>query len=125
MIKKSNFFVICAVFFLLTGCVSLTEEGAKVKVVANADQVKNCEIKGKIRSYSVWMNSTAHEGNKDPQESIEDSSFNNTLHQTRNAAASDLGANTVLIGGSHAPRNVDFWANSFSTEFSSMAYLCN
>ncbi len=111
--------------FLLAGCVSLTEEGAKVKVVTDPSIVENCTLKGNIRSYAVWANSTAHAGKKDPQISIRDSGINTTLVQTQNAAAREFGANVVLIEGSHAPQGTDVLTELLATEFSSSAYLCN
>ena len=111
--------------FLLAGCVSLTEKGAKVKVVTDPSIVENCTLKGNIRSYAVWANSTAHAGKKDPQINIRDSGINATLVQTQNAAAREFGANVVLIEGSHAPQGTDLLTELLATEFSSSAYLCN
>ena len=114
-----------AALFLLTGCISLTEEGAEVTVVTDPKIVENCTLKGKIRSYAVWANSTAHTGEKDPRIDISHSQFNTTLIQTQNAAARDYGANVVLIKGSHAPRGTDVLTELFATEISSTAYSCN
>ena len=124
--KKLNIVLsLSTAFFLSAGCVLLTEEGAKVKVVTDPSMVENCTLKGNIRSYAVWANSTAHAGDKEPQIAIRDSEINTTLIQTQNAAARDFGANFVLIKGSHAPKGTDVLTELLSTEFNSVAYLCN
>ena len=125
MKKQYGILSLLAALFVFAGCVGLTEEGAKVRVVTDESLVQNCELKGRVRSYSPWVNSTTHQGLKDPEIGKKDADFNNTLHQTRNAAAEELGANTILIGGSHAPVNMGFLPDTLSTEFRSTAYHCN
>ncbi|MBF0280395.1 MAG: hypothetical protein HQM13_21545 [SAR324 cluster bacterium] len=125
MKKSYGILSFCAALFLSTGCVGLTDEGAKVKVVTDVSMVQKCELKGRIRSYSPWANSTAHKGLKNPETGVKDSDFNNTLQQTRNAAAEELGADTVLVGGSYAPVDEGFLTDMLSTEFRSTAYRCN
>ena len=125
MKKQSSILSLLAAVVLLGGCVGLTEDGAKVKVITDSSLVQNCQLKGRIRSYSPWSNSTDHSGLKDAEKGKKDSDFNSTLHQTRNAAAAELGANTVLIGGSRAPIDMGFFTDMLSTEFRSTAYQCN
>jgi hypothetical protein len=52
--KKSRLSVLFFLPALLSGCVSVSEEGQKVRVTSNPDIVKGCEFLGNVSATSGW-----------------------------------------------------------------------
>ena len=47
-------FLLFVVFVFMSACVSLTREGQMVDIVSNRSDVKGCDFKSLVRSYSAW-----------------------------------------------------------------------
>ena len=77
MNKLYGYFSIVIFFFLIAGCTTLTADGENVVVTNDAELVKDCELKGKIRSAGMG----------------------NSLYRAQNAAGREWKADTLLVAG--------------------------
>jgi uncharacterized protein DUF4156 len=73
-----------ALALLLTGCVSITPDGERVRVVRNANYVKDCKSLGEVTSRSAWGGMMTEVG------------YESDSRALRNDTAA-RGGNTVLI----------------------------
>lgn len=96
--------LLSGVVLLASGCVTVSDAGAKVRLVTNADDVKGCKLLGHLTAKSGWGNPAAAEAGR-----------KNVEANLQNQAAG-LGGDTVYVS------RIDVGDGTTSGEGD--AYLC-